>query len=544
MCKLIGLSLQRILALSAAAGIAATVLVGTTEPTHGHASLVGTEPATRSVVATAPKTLRLSFNEPVTPLVLKLVWAEAQGTFLTRYKLEGSLLVVEAPPDMQPGTHVLSWRVISADGHPIGGTIAFSIGASSPGAPPQPDEVYDPPARAAFWIVKLVIYLGLFVGVGGAFAGRWLAGRHTTHGFPSYIVRSALLVGLLAVPLSVGLQGLDALGAQLTQLTSPVVWQTGFNTSWGKTVVIAAIALVAGTCAIAIRRPPLARAFGLAGLIGIGLALAASGHASAASPQGLTAPAVALHALGVAFWTGSLLPLAAVMTKDIDRAVEALHRFSRIIPVVLAAIILSGAFLAVVQVERVEALWSTTYGRVLVAKLGVVAALLAIAACNRFVLTRQINRGQTRARFSLVRAILVELVLLTSAFGLVATWRFTPPPRAIAAAAAEPAVLAFHTASAFANIAFAPARAGRITVSMIVMTGNFEPLDAKAVTVTVANPLAGVEPIARSAYRPGDGSWRIEALTLPVPGLWSARVDVLMPDDTIVTLEDQLEIRP
>jgi copper transport protein len=79
---------------------------------------------------------------------------------------------------------------------------------------------------------------------------------------------------------------------------------------------------------------------------------------------------------------------------------------------------------------------------------------------------------------------------------------------------------------------------------MIVMTGNLELLDAKAVTVTLANPAAGVEPIARSAYKPGDGSWRIDPFTIPLPGLWSARVDVLMPDSTTVTLEDQIEIRP
>jgi copper transport protein len=76
------------------------------------------------------------------------------------------------------------------------------------------------------------------------------------------------------------------------------------------------------------------------------------------------------------------------------------------------------------------------------------------------------------------------------------------------------------------------------------MSGNYGPLDPKAVTVTLANPPAGVEPIARSAQKSGDGSWRIDALTIPLPGLWSVRLDILMPDDTNATLEDELEIRP
>jgi copper transport protein len=322
------------------------------------------------------------------------------------------------------------------------------------------------------------------------------------------------------------------------------VWETGFNTSWATTAIIAGIALVAGACAIAVPHRPLALGFGLAALIGIGLALAASGHASSASPQGLTGPAVALHGIGIAVWTGSLWPLAAAMKGDADRVLTALNRFTRTIPIVLAAILLSGGFLAVVQVERVEALWSTDYGRVLVAKLAVVAALLTIAAWNRFALTHQINQGETEARPALARMIGAELLLVTVVFALAATWRVTPPPRTLAAAAAQPAILSFHTASAFANIAVTPARAGRVKVSMLIMSGNFEPLHAKAVKMTIANPSAGVEPIARSAHNPADGSWMIDALTIPVPGLWSARVDILMPDDTMVTLEDELEIRP
>jgi copper transport protein len=530
--------------LIAAVGVAAAFLLVSTLPTLAHASLVAAEPANRSVVATAPKAFRLAFNEPVTPLVLKLVASHIPTVFLDRYKVDGRSLVVEAPADMTAGTYVFSWRVISADGHPVAGAIVFSIGTPSPGLPPDAEEGYDPQARAALWIAKLAIYLGLFIGVGGAFASRWLAPSGASYGLSLLMVRSALLAGLVAIPLSVGLQGLDALGAHLTQLAWPIVWDTGFNTSWATTVISAGIALLAGLCAIAIRPQPLALGFGVAGLVGIGWALAASGHASAASPQGLTAPAVALHGVGVALWVGSLLPLAAAMKSGGNQALGALRRFSRAMPMVVAAILLSGGFLAVVQVERVEALWSTDFGRVLVAKLAVVAALLTIAAWNRFALTHQISKGDAEARLGLVRTIAAELMLVFVVFALVATWRFTPPPRALAAAAAQPAVLSFHTASAFANVAFTPARAGRVKVSMLIMTGNYQPLAPKAVTLTIANPAAGVEPIARSAHHPSDGSWRIDALTIPLPGLWSVRLDILMPDDTITTLEDELDVRP
>jgi copper transport protein len=524
--------------------MAGAFLLLSTVPTLGHATLIAAEPADRSVVATAPREFRLAFNEPVTPLVLKLVASHAPTVFLARYRVDASSLVVEAPADMPPGTYVLSWRVVSLDGHPVAGTILFSIGAPSPGLPPQAHEAYDPPARAALWIVRLAINLGLLIGVGGAFASRWLAPSGTTYPPSSDIVRWALLIGLAGVPLSVGLQGLDALGAQLAQITLPIVWQTGFDTSWGTSAIAAGIALLAGLCAIGVRRQTLALGFGLAGLVSIGWTLAASGHASAASPQGLTGAAVALHGMGIAFWVGALLPLAAAMKSESKEALSALHRFSRAIPLVLAAILLSGGFLAVVQVEHVEALRSTDYGRLLVAKLAAVAALLTIAAWNRFALTYQINQGQIEARLGLVRTIAAELMLMMIVLALVATWRFTPPPRALAVAAAQPAVLSFHTASAFATVAFTPARAGRVKASMLIMTGNYQPLQVKAVTLTIANQPAGVEPITRSAHNPGGGSWTIDTLTIPLPGLWSARLEILTADDTIITLEDELEIRP
>jgi copper transport protein len=77
-----------------------------------------------------------------------------------------------------------------------------------------------------------------------------------------------------------------------------------------------------------------------------------------------------------------------------------------------------------------------------------------------------------------------------------------------------------------------------------ILTGNLGPLDARQVVLTLANSAAGVEPIARQAYKPGDGTWRIDAVTIPLPGLWSVRLDITTPDAAVVTLEDQIEIRP
>ncbi len=137
-----------------------------------HASLVRAEPADGALVAEPPAALRLIFNEPVTPLVIRLIAPD--GTTTTPSATAENTTVTVKPAALRRGTHVLSWRVTSADGHPVGGSLVFSVGEASatPVAGAQP--AGDPVVRGAFWAAKLVIYLALLAGIGGAFVRMWM----------------------------------------------------------------------------------------------------------------------------------------------------------------------------------------------------------------------------------------------------------------------------------------------------------------------------------------------------------------------------------
>ncbi|WP_204314651.1 CopD family protein, partial [Stenotrophomonas maltophilia] len=74
-----------------------------------------------------------------------------------------------------------------------------------------------------------------------------------------------------------------------------------------------------------------------------------------------------------------------------------------------------------------------------------VAALIGLAALNRYRLTPALARAPTEGR-ALARSVGAEILLVLAILGLVAGWRFTPPPRALAAAAHAPASLHIHTA--------------------------------------------------------------------------------------------------
>ncbi|OYX03445.1 MAG: copper resistance protein CopC [Bosea sp. 32-68-6] len=502
-----------------------------------HAALNGAAPADGSVLPAAPTEMILTFSEPVSPLTLRLIAPDGTATPLDQVQLRDRTLVIAAPAGLSPGTQVLSWRVVSADGHPVGGAILFSIGAPSPMAPIAGTQA-DAAVRALLWASRVALYLGLFIGCGGAAFAAWVAplAPAARRG-----ISAALLLGLVALPASLAAQGLDALGADLGAVFQPAIWRAALGTSLASMLAIAAGALASGLLALR-----LAGGFGqIAGLLGVGLAglaLASSGHASAASPQALMRPAVFLHAAGIALWAGALLPLAKALGQT--DAAATLQRFSSRIAVIVAVLLGSGLVLAVVQVERPAALIETDYGRVLLAKLALVALVLGLAAFNRWRLTSQVEAGRRTAACVLARIVTVELVLLLAIVGTAALWRFTPPPRALAIAAAQPANMHIHTLTAMADVTLTPGRAGPVHVAIVLMNGEFGPLPAKELTLSFANPAAGIEAIERRAVRGADGLWRIDDLSLPVPGRWSVELAILISDFEMLRLTDTVEIRP
>lgn len=500
-----------------------------------HAALISSDPADNAVLAQAPANFSLAFNEPVSLLKLTLVRPDGTLVGLADFRVDGGTVSIVAPSGLKQGTHVLSWRVVSADGHPVGGSLLFSVGA--PSAAPVAAEPVDWPLSVAIWAGKVLLYAGLFLGIGGAFALAWLArGRD---GFRA--VAALLLLGLVAAPLSLGLQGLDALDAPLSHFADPAVWRAALSTSFAWTVLIAGVAFGIGLLSLILLG---SRLLSLAALAGTGAALAASGHAGAAEPQWLTRPLVFLHGAGIAFWAGALLPLGLGLKRRNPGAPAFLARFSRSILPVVAVLALSGATLAAIQVQAPGALLATAYGRILLAKLALLAVLFGMAALNRWRLTAPAESGDAPAGKALARSIAVELLLVLAIFGVAAGWRFTPPPRALVLAAAQPASIHIHTEKAMADLSIAPGHTGAVSASIVVMTGDFGPLDARAVTLVLSKPDSGIEPLKREARKPGDGTWRVDGLVVPVAGRWNARLDILVSDFDMVQIEGPIDIRP
>ncbi|RWG03612.1 MAG: copper resistance protein CopC, partial [Mesorhizobium sp.] len=108
---------------------------------------------------------------------------------------------------------------------------------------------------------------------------------------------------------------------------------------------------------------------------------------------------------------------------------------------------------------------------------------------------------------------------------------------------AQPASIHIHTLQGMADLSITPGHAGQVAASMVIMTGDFGPMDAKQVTLVLSKPDSGIEPIKRPATKRGDGTWRVDDLVIPLPGRWNARLDILVSDFEMVKIEAPIDIR-
>ncbi|MDD2867367.1 CopD family protein [Neomegalonema sp.] len=484
---------------------------------QAHAMLLSTSPADEALLRTPPPHLILKFNEPVRPLSLRLTGQEGAALDLTSGASGGAELRIPFPPDRN-GTQVLSWRVVSDDGHPIAGALLFSIGEITGAASGAREAARaDPALRGAIWAARALTLIGLTLGIGGALF-RAFAGTPPEAEAP---IRLLTLIGMAASAAFLGLHGLDALGLGFSALASRAPWAAGWSTSFGPTV---ALGILAGAVALAGRRRP-AAGWLAAGLLALGAA--ASGHAAAAAPQALTRPLVAGHALALTFWLGALIPLALWMRRE-DGAL-ALGRFSGAIPWAVVLLAGTGFGLAAIQLGPDPALWTSPYGLILAAKLAILALVFALAAWNRLALTRPALAGEARAAARLGRSIRLETGLVLLVLALAAGWRFTPPPRALAdlAAAPAPAVTThFGTGEAMADVTFTPGSPGQIGVEILPYDGEMIPAEPLGITLGLAHEGHGLNRRTWTAERGEDGLWRVEKLILPHRGTWSLDLEI------------------
>jgi copper transport protein len=507
-----------------------------------HATLIGTTPPDAAILATNPQTVTLAFNEAVAPIAITLV--RPDGTLLPLTAVAGprATLSIDLPGELTWGSHALSWRAVSEDGHPISGTLFFSIGTAS-ALDASEDNTEFGATEFALWFARLLVFIALFFGVGGA------AFRLLDVKLPNRAVRLILVllvVGLLAAVTAIGLQGLDLLGAGLASLGSTEPWLLGFKSPYGTTMLLACLSFLLGFGTLRAKVRTVIRALGVAGLGCLGLAVAASGHASAADPQWLTRSALFLHVTSIAWWLGALYPLILLLRQDRRTATPPLVSFSRAIPFAIAPLLASGIALAVVQLGPPSPAWGSAYGLILAGKLSLLAVLFCIASWNRWVLTAPAAAGDQRALRRMRRGIDAEIIIIVAVLGLVSGWRFTPPPRALEpdTASLEVADIDLSNARLKARIQIQPARAGIAKAQIVLSSASGEVLRPKSIQLRLEPTKIDIAPLTFAAVSSADGLWTVDQVMIPVPGEWSIEVAARVSDFDLVKLQGTVQIAP
>ena len=140
----------------------------------------------------------------------------------------------------------------------------------------------------------------------------------------------------------------------------------------------------------------LARFIGLLLVLGISLTTSLTGHSSDWGSVTFSVFADWVHVTSSAIWVGGLFALAAVVMRAApvwprEIAGTVARHFSRLAGACLLLVVLTGVYNAWIQLPFVSALWTTSYGKALVAKIVVVIAVIWIGALNRFLVVPGFN---------------------------------------------------------------------------------------------------------------------------------------------------------
>jgi copper transport protein len=510
---------------------------------HAHAMLLESAPAANAALASAPEQIVLRFNEPIRPAVIRLLRANDEASIeVGSPEVTDTELRAPLPEPLSDGRYVLSYRVTSADGHPVVGSLVFAVGA--PGATPSPAlaETGDPEdfwpaagvAARALWYGSLLLAAGLALFLGLL--------RVPTDLQPP--LRRALawlaVVGLWACLAMLAATGGGLHGGPPGALLQLETWRIALTSPVAASVAVAAVGL--GILAGAARRvTPYRRLVLPAGAFLVAASFALSGHAATAGPGWITWPVLVLHALCAAYWVGAFAPLLLALRRLARYQALALMRaFSTGAVWAVVCLVLAGVALSALQLRTPSALVTTDYGLLLLLKLALVALLLGVGAINRLILTPALAR-RAEAVSKLRRTIGVDLALAAGVVVLTAGLGTVPPPRALAEQAAahahpdhgvddDPIQIVTQGEHHLVVVA-TPATIGWNRIDLYLMDGQGRSVGAKAAEISLALPSMGIEALRvdATAGAPGHFLGRAE---LPVAGHWEVRAELLVDDFT------------
>jgi methionine-rich copper-binding protein CopC len=124
-----------------AAALAGFAVLGLATPAFAHDVLVGSSPSAGATLAAGPAEVRFDFNAPVREGPNTITVLGPNGTHWERSAnatVDGNSVSTQVAPLGPAGVYTASYRIISADGHPVTGEITFTLTVAGNGTPITP----------------------------------------------------------------------------------------------------------------------------------------------------------------------------------------------------------------------------------------------------------------------------------------------------------------------------------------------------------------------------------------------------------------------
>jgi len=121
--------------LSLVSGLALAAF-GVTASAHAH--LQRASPADGSVVTTSPSNVVLNFSEAARLTAASIQKGDQPRQNLRPLPATAARQISVPLPRLAPGSYSVSWRVVSADGHVMSGTLRFTLASGRAAEQPAP----------------------------------------------------------------------------------------------------------------------------------------------------------------------------------------------------------------------------------------------------------------------------------------------------------------------------------------------------------------------------------------------------------------------
>ncbi len=497
-------------ALIGVVGFLVVAMFATPLPARAHASVAATTPADGATIDQAPAEYSITFNEAVTIPAGGLRVYDGQGERVDLGDSGGGeaaqVATVGLTDGLGDGAYIATFRAVSADGHPIRGAFVFQVGAGGQ----APDRATVDGLLAAgddqVWAgvgagLRFASYAAALVVIG------WALLANVLHAGPSSLPRT-----LAAVCAGASLLQIPAFAAEVTGLGAGALLSGAALIEAATSSVGQAAVLRAGLIAAAVWAPGPLR---MVAAVAAAASELVTGHTRTVDPAWLMLPADLVHVVASAVWTGGLVIIFTEWRRH-DEAwrATALARFSNVALVSVVSLSLAGGAMAWATVRSPEALMSTTYGRALLVKVGVVVAVLVVAAANR-------RLGASASGLERVwRNVRIELVGIGLVVGVTSVLVGTQPA-ADAAGLTGPSTATVTFGEGLLDVVADPGEAGLNELHLYVLDPSGLPADVTGdATVLLSLPASDIGPIEREPIVAGTGHFLLRGPELAVPGEW------------------------